>query len=391
MLDTPMLDSARHLRLVRHRDGGDDPQPEDRGDDRRPSGGLGRAGRPGRRSRPTTRFAAWSRTTPAERSALLLKLAEPIESGSRSLRDARGPELRQAAHPRAAGRDAGRSSTASASSPAPCARCTAPSRANIIAGHTSMIRRDPIGVVASIAPWNYPLMMAAWKLAPALAGGNTVVIKPSEQTPLTMLKLARLIADIFPEGVVNVVVGRGESVGSALINHPKVAMISLTGDVATGKKVLAGGLEDHQAHASGARRQGAGDRLRRCRHRRRRRRREAVRLLQCGAGLHGRLPDLCRHEDLRQPRRRPLLGRGRAQVQPGRRRRERHRPAHLRRASARACRPSSSAPPSKSTSRSRRAAELARAAASSTSRRWSPARSSPTRSCGARCSGRWSR
>ena len=108
-----------------------------------------------------------------------------------------------------------------------------------LAGHTSMIRRDPIGVVASIAPWNYPLMMAAWKLAPALAGGNTVVLKPSEQTPLTTLKLARLIADIFPPGVVNVIVGRGETVGSALINHPKVAMVSLTGDIATGKKVLA--------------------------------------------------------------------------------------------------------------------------------------------------------
>src|SRR5207344_1276903 len=72
-----------------------------------------------------------------------------------------------------------------------------------MAGHTSMIRRDAIGVVASIAPWNYPLMMAAWKLAPALAGGNTVVIKPSEQTPLSTLKLARVVADIFPEGVVN--------------------------------------------------------------------------------------------------------------------------------------------------------------------------------------------
>src|SRR4029078_7678286 len=105
-------------------------------------------------------------------------------------------------------------------------------------GFTSMIRRDPIGVVGSIAPWNYPLMMAAWKLAPALAGGNTIVIKPSEQTPLTMLKLAKSIAEIFPEGVVNVVVGRGQTVGNALINHPKVAMISLTGDVGTGKKVL---------------------------------------------------------------------------------------------------------------------------------------------------------
>ena len=76
-----------------------------------------------------------------------------------------------------------------------------------------MIRRDPIGVVGSIAPWNYPLMMAAWKLAPALAGGNTVVIKPSEQTPLTTLKLAKIIAEIFPKGVVNVVLGRGPTTG----------------------------------------------------------------------------------------------------------------------------------------------------------------------------------
>ena len=107
-----------------------------------------------------------------------------------------------------------------------------------LAGHTSMIRRDPIGVIGSIAPWNYPLMMAAWKLAPALAGGNTIVLKPSEQTPLTTLKLAKIIADIFPEGVVNVVVGRGATTGHALINHPKVAMVSLTGSIDTGRKVL---------------------------------------------------------------------------------------------------------------------------------------------------------
>jgi aminobutyraldehyde dehydrogenase len=107
-----------------------------------------------------------------------------------------------------------------------------------IPGHTSMIRRDPIGIVASIAPWNYPLMMMAWKLAPAIAGGNTVVFKPSEQTPLTALKLAKVLADILPEGVVNVVLGRGDTVGNALINHPKINMISITGDVATGKKIL---------------------------------------------------------------------------------------------------------------------------------------------------------
>jgi aminobutyraldehyde dehydrogenase len=105
-------------------------------------------------------------------------------------------------------------------------------------GYTSMIRRDPVGVVASIAPWNYPLMMAAWKLGPALAAGNTVVLKPSEQTPLTALKLAENLAEIFPKGVVNVVCGRGESVGAPLVSHPRVRMVSLTGDVSTGQKIL---------------------------------------------------------------------------------------------------------------------------------------------------------
>ena len=106
-------------------------------------------------------------------------------------------------------------------------------------GHTSMVRRDPVGVIASIAPWNYPLMMAAWKLAPALAGGNTIVLKPSEQTPLTALKLAHHLAEVFPEGVANIVTGQGATVGNRLINDPRVAMISLTGDVGTGRKVIA--------------------------------------------------------------------------------------------------------------------------------------------------------
>lgn len=104
--------------------------------------------------------------------------------------------------------------------------------------HTSMVRRDAIGVVASIAPWNYPLMMMAWKLAPALAGGNTVVFKPSEQTPLSAMRLARILAEDLPDGVVNVIAGRGQTVGTQLINHPGIDMISLTGDVATGRKVL---------------------------------------------------------------------------------------------------------------------------------------------------------
>jgi aminobutyraldehyde dehydrogenase len=182
-------------------------------------------------------FASWSRTTPGERSALLLKLADAIEKEAESFATIEAlncgkPRIRVLQDEMPAIVDCFRFFAGAVRS------MHGTVAGEYIAGHTSMIRRDPIGVVASIAPWNYPLMMAAWKLAPALAGGNTIVIKPSEQTPLTMLKLARLIADIFPEGVVNVVVGRGESVGNTLINHPKVAMISLTGDVATGKKVL---------------------------------------------------------------------------------------------------------------------------------------------------------
>src|SRR5262245_24490224 len=103
--------------------------------------------------------------------------------------------------------------------------------------HTSFIRRDPIGVVASIAPWNYPLNMATWKLGPALAAGNTVVLKPSELTPLSALRLAEITQAILPPGVLNVVTGQGETAGAALVSHPDVAMVSLTGDVATGKVI----------------------------------------------------------------------------------------------------------------------------------------------------------
>jgi len=101
-----------------------------------------------------------------------------------------------------------------------------------------MVRRDPLGVVASIAPWNYPLMMAAWKLGPALAAGNTVVVKPSEMTPLSTLKLGELISEIFPAGVINIIAGRGESVGAPLIGMPQVKMISITGDISTGQKIM---------------------------------------------------------------------------------------------------------------------------------------------------------
>ncbi|MEP9370566.1 gamma-aminobutyraldehyde dehydrogenase [Mesorhizobium sp. KR1-2] len=182
-------------------------------------------------------FAAWSRTTPAERSGYLLKIAERIEAEAESF--AKLEAL-----------NCGKPINAVLNDEIPalvdCYRFFAGAvrtmpgvvAGEYIPGHTSMIRRDPVGIVASIAPWNYPLMMMAWKLAPAIAGGNTVVFKPSEQTPLTALKLGRILSEVLPEGVVNIVLGRGETVGNALINHPKINMVSITGDIATGKKVL---------------------------------------------------------------------------------------------------------------------------------------------------------
>jgi aminobutyraldehyde dehydrogenase len=182
-------------------------------------------------------FDTWAWTTPAERSMLLLKLAQRIEDDAdaiarieslncgKPLARALGDELPAVA-------DVFRYF-------AGAARCLSGSATKeYLAGHTSMIRRDPIGVVAQIAPWNYPLMMAAWKIAPALAAGNTIVLKPSELTPLSTLKLAKILADVFPAGVINIVHGRGATVGQPLISHAKVAMVSVTGSVATGQAVL---------------------------------------------------------------------------------------------------------------------------------------------------------
>jgi 1-pyrroline dehydrogenase len=104
-------------------------------------------------------------------------------------------------------------------------------------GYTSYVRRDPVGIIGSIAPWNYPLFMAIWKIGPALAAGNSVVLKPSELTPLTAKRLAELSEDVLPPGVLNVVFGQGEGAGAPIVQHPDVAMVSITGDVATGKAV----------------------------------------------------------------------------------------------------------------------------------------------------------
>ena len=182
-------------------------------------------------------FEGWSRTTPGERAGLLLKLADRIEAEAESFARLESdncgkPYARVLADEIPAVVDCFRFFAGAART------MHGSSAGEYLTGFTSMIRRDPIGVVASIAPWNYPLMMAAWKLAPALAAGNCVVLKPSEQTPLTALKLATILADIFPTGVFNLVTGRGESVGSHLVSHPTVRMVSVTGDIATGRKVL---------------------------------------------------------------------------------------------------------------------------------------------------------
>ncbi len=110
-------------------------------------------------------------------------------------------------------------------------------------GYTSMVRREPVGVVGQIAPWNYPLMMAVWKIGPALAAGNTIVLKPSEQTPLTALMLAGYAGEILPAGVLNVITGDGEPVGAGIVRHRDVRMVSLTGDVATGMEVARAAAE----------------------------------------------------------------------------------------------------------------------------------------------------
>jgi 1-pyrroline dehydrogenase len=182
-----------------------------------------------------TAFETWKKTTPQDRSLLMLKIADALEANADEL-----GRLESA--------NAGKPVGAAIDEIAVCAdlfrffagaaRVMDGLAANeFVAGHTSIIRRDPIGVVASIAPWNYPLYMASWKLGPALATGNTVVLKPSARTPLTALAFAKILADILPAGVVNVLSGAGSDIGDALVGHPTVRMVSITGDTVTGKRI----------------------------------------------------------------------------------------------------------------------------------------------------------
>jgi 1-pyrroline dehydrogenase len=180
-------------------------------------------------------FEGWFETTPAERAEMLHRLADVLQEHAEELAWLES-------------KDVGKPIT-SARGELPfvvdnlrffagaCRVMEGKAAGEYVRGYTSMIRREPVGVAGQIAPWNYPLMMAVWKIGPALAAGNTVVLKPSEQPPLTTLRMAELAAGIFPGGVLNVITGDGEPVGAGIVRHPKVDMVSLTGDVATGKEV----------------------------------------------------------------------------------------------------------------------------------------------------------
>ena len=187
-------------------------------------------------------FDGWSQTAPKDRALLLLRLADRIEEHAEELA-------------RLESDNCGKPYAAALNDEIPaiadvfrffagaCRVLPGSAAGEYLPGFTSMIRRDPVGVVASIAPWNYPLMMAAWKLGPALAAGNCVVLKPSEQTPLTALRVAEFVAELFPAGVVNLVCGRGPSVGAPLVSHDRVRMVSLTGSVGTGKAIIKSAAE----------------------------------------------------------------------------------------------------------------------------------------------------
>jgi 1-pyrroline dehydrogenase len=182
-------------------------------------------------------FVGWGRTTPQERATALLKLADLV--------DEHGDELA-----RVESANVGKPLAAAAEEIPLCsdhlrffagAARVLEGRAagEYVEGFTSMIRREPLGVVGQITPWNYPLAMAIWKIAPALAAGNTIVLKPSELTPLSTLRLAELALDVLPPGVLNVVAGRGNPVGEAIVTNPAIRMVSLTGSVRTGKAIAA--------------------------------------------------------------------------------------------------------------------------------------------------------
>lgn len=183
-------------------------------------------------------FPGWSRATPGERSSALIRFAAILQEQAEELAQL---ESRQAGKPIRLAREFDVPGTIDnvAFFAGAARNLEGKAAAEYSPDHTSMIRREPIGVVGSIAPWNYPLQMAAWKVLPAIAAGNTIVLKPAEDTPLTSLRFAEAAtAAGIPDGVVNVVVGTGFGAGAPLLRHPDVSMVSFTGSTRVGRTVL---------------------------------------------------------------------------------------------------------------------------------------------------------
>ncbi|MFL5895391.1 MAG: gamma-aminobutyraldehyde dehydrogenase [Thermoleophilaceae bacterium] len=177
----------------------------------------------------------WLETTPGERAEALLKLADLIEENADEIIRL---ESQNTGKPLAVMREETPVMADNLRFFAGAARILeGRSAGEYMRGYTSMIRREPLGIVGGITPWNYPLMMAVWKMGPALAAGNVQILKPSEQTPLSTLRFAELAQDVLPPGVLNVITGDGEPVGAGIVRHPDVRLISLTGDVATGREI----------------------------------------------------------------------------------------------------------------------------------------------------------
>ncbi len=180
-------------------------------------------------------FVGWQDATPKERSELLHKLADVIEDNAEELAQI---ESRNVGKPIGLAREEMPFAVDNLRFFAGAARnLEGKSAGEYITGYTSLVRREPIGVVAGICPWNYPLMMAVWKMGPALAAGNVQILKPSEQTPLSLLRFAELAADVIPENVLQVVTGDGVPTGQRLVEHPDIGLVSLTGDISTGKLI----------------------------------------------------------------------------------------------------------------------------------------------------------
>ncbi|MGW0951191.1 aminobutyraldehyde dehydrogenase [Streptomyces sp. NPDC002545] len=187
-------------------------------------------------------FTDWRRTTPAERQKALLGIADAVEARSADLVAAES-------------RNTGKPIPLTAAEEIPpmadhlrffagaARQLEGKAAGEYMADHTSWIRREPVGVIGQVAPWNYPMMMAVWKFAPAIAAGNTVVLKPSDTTPASTLLLAEIAAEFLPPGVLNVVCGDRDT-GRALVSHPRPEMVAITGSVGAGQQVAAAAAGD---------------------------------------------------------------------------------------------------------------------------------------------------